>query len=44
MFLDGRFSVEGFVTHRYPLGQINEAIAAMRAGVSLHSMIHFGSP
>lgn len=43
MFLDGRFSVEGFVTHRYPLGQINEAIAAMRAGVSLHSMIHFAS-
>jgi S-(hydroxymethyl)glutathione dehydrogenase/alcohol dehydrogenase len=41
MFLDGRFRVEGFVTHHYPLGQINEAIATMRSGASVHSMIHF---
>lgn len=42
MFLDGRFGVEGFVTHRYSLDQVNEAIATMRAGGSVHSMIHFG--
>lgn len=41
MVLDGRFGVEGFVTHRYPLDQVNEAIAIMRAGESVHSMIHF---
>ena len=41
MFLDGRFGVDGFVTHRAPLAQINEAIATMRSGASVHSMIHF---
>jgi S-(hydroxymethyl)glutathione dehydrogenase/alcohol dehydrogenase len=41
MISDGRFNPRGFVTHRCKLGQINEAIAAMRAGESIHTMIHF---
>jgi S-(hydroxymethyl)glutathione dehydrogenase/alcohol dehydrogenase len=41
MFLDGRFGVEGFVTHRCALTEVNEAIATMRSGESVHTMIHF---
>jgi len=41
MFQEGRFSVDGFVTHRCQLSEINEAIATMRCGESLHTMVHF---
>lgn len=41
MIQDGRFDPRSFVTHRCALAQINDAIAAMRAGESIHSMIHF---
>jgi S-(hydroxymethyl)glutathione dehydrogenase/alcohol dehydrogenase len=41
MFRDGRFGVEGFVTHRCSLAEVNEAIATMRSGDSVHTMIHF---
>lgn len=41
MFRDGRFGVEGFVTHRCALSEVNEAIATMRSGESVHTMIHF---
>ena len=41
MIRDGRFDPRGFVTHRSTLTNINEAIATMRAGESIHTMIHF---
>ncbi|MFQ3671449.1 MAG: zinc-binding dehydrogenase [Verrucomicrobiia bacterium] len=39
MKLDGRFETDGFVTHRCSLPQVNDAIAAMRAGHSIHTLI-----
>lgn len=41
MVRDGRFDPRGMVTHRCTLPDINKAIAAMRAGESIHTMIHF---
>jgi S-(hydroxymethyl)glutathione dehydrogenase/alcohol dehydrogenase len=41
MFAAGRFHVEGFVTHRCALADINRAIATMRAGESNHTLIRF---
>ncbi len=40
MIRAGRFDPRGMVTHRYSLPDINEAIAAMRAGQSVHTIIH----
>jgi len=37
----GRFNVDGFVTHRCALPDINRAIATMRAGESNHTLIRF---
>ncbi len=37
----GLFSTETFITHRYSLEKVNEAIAAMREGRSIHSVIDF---
>ena len=42
MIRDGRFDPRGMVSHRCRLEQINEAIATMRSGESVHTMIHFG--
>lgn len=36
----GRIDPRGFVTHRCSLPEVNTAIAAMRAGESVHTMIH----
>lgn len=41
MIRDGRFDPRGFVTHRCELIRINDAIATMRSGASVHTMIHF---
>ena len=41
MIRDGRFDPRGFITHRCNLERINEAIATMRAGESIHTMIRF---
>jgi S-(hydroxymethyl)glutathione dehydrogenase/alcohol dehydrogenase len=41
MMKDGRFDPRGFVTHRCKLEHVNHSIAAMRAGDSVHTMIHF---
>lgn len=41
MIRDGRFDPRGMVSHRCTLESVNEAIAAMRAGESIHTMIHF---
>ena len=41
MIKEGRFDPRGFVTHRSSLPQVNKAIAAMRAGETVHMMIHF---
>jgi S-(hydroxymethyl)glutathione dehydrogenase/alcohol dehydrogenase len=41
MIRDGRFDPKGFITHRTSLEQINEAIATMRSGESIHTMVHF---
>lgn len=40
MIRAGRFDPRGMVTHRCSLPDINEAIAAMRAGQSVHTIIH----
>jgi S-(hydroxymethyl)glutathione dehydrogenase/alcohol dehydrogenase len=39
----GRFDPRGMVSHRCTLDQVNDAIATMRAGESLHTMIHFSA-
>lgn len=39
MLRDGRFSTAGMVTHRFPLFQVNDAIATMRSGDSIHTML-----
>jgi S-(hydroxymethyl)glutathione dehydrogenase/alcohol dehydrogenase len=39
MLRDGRFTAAGMVTHRFPLARVNDAIAAMRAGESVHTML-----
>jgi S-(hydroxymethyl)glutathione dehydrogenase/alcohol dehydrogenase len=44
MIRDGRFDPRGMVSHRCTLAGINEAIAAMRAGQSIHTMIHLTPP
>ena len=41
MIRDGRFDPRAMVSHRCTLANINEAIATMRSGESLHTMIHF---
>lgn len=41
MIRDGRFNPSGFVSHRFPFEQINDAIARMRQGEVVHAMIHF---
>lgn len=43
MLTAGRFHVSNFVSHRCGLQEINGAIARMRSGESVHSMIHFDS-
>jgi S-(hydroxymethyl)glutathione dehydrogenase/alcohol dehydrogenase len=41
MVRDTRFDPRGMVSHRCELAGINEAIATMRRGESVHTMIHF---
>ncbi|MBE7500818.1 MAG: zinc-binding dehydrogenase [Verrucomicrobiales bacterium] len=41
MMRGGRFDPRGMVSHRVPLEQVNEAIAAMRAGEVVHALIQF---
>ena len=41
MIRAGRFDPRGMVSHRCSLTEVNEAIAVMRAGESIHTMIHF---
>jgi S-(hydroxymethyl)glutathione dehydrogenase/alcohol dehydrogenase len=41
MLRDKRFDLNGFVSHRIPLEQVNEGIAKMRCGEVIHCMIHF---
>ena len=43
MIAGDRFDPRGMVSHRCRLPEINEAIARMRAGESIHTMIHFGA-
>ena len=43
MIRDGRLPVAGMISHRCELPQINEAIARMRSGESIHTIIHFRS-
>jgi S-(hydroxymethyl)glutathione dehydrogenase / alcohol dehydrogenase len=39
MLSAGRFDAADMVSHRYPLGEVNAAIDAMRAGESVHIML-----
>jgi S-(hydroxymethyl)glutathione dehydrogenase/alcohol dehydrogenase len=41
MIRDRRFDPRNFVTHRCSLPEVNAAIASMRAGESVHTMIEF---
>lgn len=41
MIRDGRFDPRAMVSHRCTLANVNEAIATMRSGEALHTMIHF---
>lgn len=41
MIAGGRFDPRSMISHRCSLANINDAIATMRAGESLHTMIHF---
>jgi S-(hydroxymethyl)glutathione dehydrogenase/alcohol dehydrogenase len=41
MWQAGRFETGGFVSHRTDLASINEAIAKMRSGEAIHTIIHF---
>ena len=41
MMQGGRFDPRNMVTHRCALSEINDAIAIMRAGQSIHTMIRF---
>jgi S-(hydroxymethyl)glutathione dehydrogenase/alcohol dehydrogenase len=41
MIRSGRYDPRGMVTHRCGLAGVNDAIAVMRAGQSIHSMLHF---
>jgi S-(hydroxymethyl)glutathione dehydrogenase / alcohol dehydrogenase len=41
MIRGGRFDPRAMVSHRCTLANINEAIATMRSGEALHTMIHF---
>lgn len=41
MITGGRFDPRGMISHRCKLNEVNEAIATMRSGESIHTMIHF---
>jgi S-(hydroxymethyl)glutathione dehydrogenase/alcohol dehydrogenase len=41
MIRDKRFDPSGMISHRCRLPEINEAIATMRSGAALHTVIHF---
>lgn len=41
MMADERFDPRGMVTHRCNLRDVNEAIACMRSGDAIHTVIHF---
>ena len=41
MMRAGRFDPRGFVSHRFRLAEVNDAVARMRAGEVVHAMIHF---
>lgn len=41
MIAAGRFDPRGMVSHRCSLNDVNAAIATMRSGESIHTMIHF---
>lgn len=41
MMQSGCFDPKGFVSHRFQLEEVNQAIAGMRSGEVIHAMIHF---
>lgn len=41
LYEEGRLELDGLITDRYPLGQINDAIAASRGGDALRNVIVF---
>lgn len=41
MIRDSRFDPRGMISHRCKLAEVNTAITTMRAGESIHTMIHF---
>lgn len=40
-YMDKKLKVDEFVTHTFPLAQINEAFDVMHAGKSIRSVVHF---
>lgn len=43
LYRQGRLKLDELITARYPLGQINEAIAAMESGAALRNLLMFSS-
>lgn len=44
MMVAGEFSLEGLVSHRLTLDQINEGFAMMKSGESLRSVVIYSEP
>lgn len=40
-YLEGKLKVDEFITHQYPLTDINKAFDVMHAGESIRSVINF---
>ena len=40
MIQHGRFDPKGMVSHRLKLEEVNDGIARMRSGETIHSIIH----
>jgi len=40
-YMDGHLKVNEFITHTYPLAEINKAFDVMHEGLSIRSVIHF---
>ena len=43
LYLHGRLKLDELITARYPLDQINDAIASMQSGEALRNVIVFGT-
>jgi S-(hydroxymethyl)glutathione dehydrogenase/alcohol dehydrogenase len=40
-YMDGKIDIDSLITHKLPLGRINEAFDLMRAGQSIRTVVEF---